>query len=153
MRRTVVLIIVLVASLCFPMACRTGLSDQERLQQELGGSVPLWVDLECSKRGKPRFKDYSVLKMPDEKVVWALARLGEYCRVYGALIKKTTKKTDLCDIRFRSKDPVVATGRCRCVPGRYKLEEGRPTSERCCEKHPDSVYCRPTDAPEPESDQ
>jgi hypothetical protein len=123
--------------------CRTTKSqeDQVRLQRELGANVPLWVEVECTKRGKPRFKDYSVLKLPIEKVGWALARLDDHCRVYGTLTDGT-RDADLCDIRFRSRDPVVEGARCKCVPGRYVLEEGYPTSKRCCEKYPEKVYCR-----------
>lgn len=137
--------LLIVAAAClFAASCKTTQAeDQLKLQAELGGKIPLWVEVECSKKGKPIFNDYSVLKMPDEKVVWALAKLDDFCRVYGALVKKGRKGTDLCDIRFRSQEPVSTKGRCRCVAGRYKLQEGRPTSKRCCEKHPDSVHCKP----------
>jgi hypothetical protein len=112
------------------------------LDRELGVDVPLWVEVECSGRGRASFGDYSILKMPNEKVQWVLAKLGEKCRVYGAIIPKTSRKADPCDIRLRSVDPVVETGRCKCVPGRYLLHEGRPTSKRCCERFPDRVYCK-----------
>ena len=142
-----------VALLCMGVLCGCPSKhdpDQARLRQELGLNVPLWVELECNKKGKPVFGDYSVLKMPDEKMVWAIAKLGDKCRIYGALQRKGSRKTDLCDIRFRSKNPVVDSGRCKCVAGRYDLEEGRPTSKKCCRKYPDSVYCKPADAPMPE---
>jgi hypothetical protein len=121
--------------------CRTTGGNQARLQRELGANVPLWVDVECSENDKTRFKEYSVLKMPTEVVGWTLARLDDDCRVYGSLVEKGAK-ADLCDIRYRSKDPVVQGERCRCVAGRYVLEEGYPSSKRCCEKYPEKVYCK-----------
>jgi hypothetical protein len=130
--------------------CRTTGSDQAKLQRELGANVPLWVDVECSSKGKPRFKEYSLLKMPTEVVGWALARLDDDCRVYGTLVEKGAK-ADLCDIRYRSKDPVVAGKRCRCAAGRYVLEEGYPSSKRCCKKYPDKVYCKEKVAPPDET--
>jgi hypothetical protein len=136
------------SALALASGCRTtAAEDQSRLEAELGLKLPLWVEVECTKNGKPKFKEYSVLKMPNEKVLWSMAKLDPYCRIYGAIIPKTAKSADLCDIRFRSKDPVNPEGKCRCVPGKYVLEEGRPTSSRCCEKYPDKVYCR---QPEPE---
>jgi len=134
--------------------CRTTAeNDQSRLEAELGLKIPLWVEVECTKSGKPKFKDYSVLKMPTEKVLWSMAKLPEdYCRIYGAIVPKTAKSADLCDIRFRSKEPVSPDGKCRCTAGKYVLQEGRPTSQRCCEKYPDKVYCKPPEeppAPEP----
>ncbi len=131
--------------------CRTTNSDQTMLQRELGANVPLWVDLECSNKGKPRFKEYSVLKLPTEIVGWALARLDDKCRVYGTIVEKGAT-ADLCDIRYRSKQPVTTGNRCRCVAGRYDLEEGYPSSKHCCQKYPDKVYCKekaqlPVDAP------
>ena len=124
--------------------CRTTRNeeDQLRLQRELGARIPLWVDLECTRKGKPRFKEYSILKMPDEVINWALAKLDNHCRIYGTLTEKGGRKPDMCDIRFRSRDAVVETGRCRCVAGRYVLEEGYPTSKRCCKKYPEKVYCK-----------
>ncbi len=126
--------------------CRTTGGDQAKLQRELGANVPLWVELECSKKGKPRFKEYSVLKLPTEKVGWALAKLDDDCRVYGTLAEKGTR-ADLCDIRYRSKQPVNQGKRCRCVAGRYDLEEGYPSSKRCCKKYPDKVYCKEKSPP------
>ena len=137
--------------------CRTtgADGDQAKLQRELGANVPLWVEVDCSSRGKPKFKEYSVLKLPTEAVGWALARLDDDCRVYGTLVE-AGQKADLCDIRYRSKDPVVTGKRCRCVPGRYDLEEGYPSSDRCCKKYPEKVYCKekstPPDAPSPTPD-
>jgi hypothetical protein len=125
-------------------SCRSSPEEQDaRLRGELGFKVSLWVETECTKSGKTVFKDYSVLKLPDEKVVWTIAKIENDCRVYGAIVKKNQKQADLCDIRFRSKLPIVAEGKCRCVAGRFDLEEGRPTSKRCCEKYPDKVYCKP----------
>jgi len=120
----------------------------DRLKAELGvGTIPLWVEVEC-RNGKPVYKEYSVLKLPDERVDWALVNLDKSCRIYGALVKKSVKKADMCDIRFRTRQELVDAGqRCACVPGRWPLEEGRPTSKRCCEKFPDKPYCRDLDTP------
>ncbi len=146
----------MMGALALASGCRTAQEDQSRLEAELGLKLPLWVEVECTKSGKPRFKEYSVLKLPTEKVLWSMAKLDPYCRIYGAIVPKTAKSADLCDIRFRSKDPVTSEGKCRCVAGKYVLEEGRPTSQRCCEKYPDKVYCRqpepePTPAPTPDT--
>jgi hypothetical protein len=142
--------VLLGVSLVAATGCRTSRSqeDQLRLQRELGVKIPLWVELECTKKGKPRFKEYSILKMPDEAINWALAKLDDHCRIYGTLTTKGGRKPDMCDIRFRSRDAVVDTGRCRCVAGRYVLEEGYPTSKRCCKKYPEKVYCKePVETP------
>jgi hypothetical protein len=132
------------------VGCKTTRSDteQQKLQRELGAKVPLWVELECSRKGQPRFKEYSVLKLPTEAVGWALARLDDHCRVYGTLVEKVAT-ADLCDIRYRSKEPVTTGPRCKCIPGRYDLEEGYPSSKRCCEKYPEKVYCKQPVAPPP----
>lgn len=138
-----------VGLLLFLTGCPSAHTDDHgsMLDKELGVDVPLWVEVECSKRGRASFGEYSILKMPNEKVQWALAKLGEKCRVFGAIIPKTSGKADPCDIRLRSVKPVVETGRCKCVPGRYLLQEGRPTSKRCCERFPDKVYCKDNTPP------
>jgi hypothetical protein len=123
--------------------------DADRLKAELGVGIPLWVDVEC-KAGRPVFKDYSVLKLPDERDDWALVKLDQSCRIYGALVKKSVKKADMCDIRFRTRQELVPAGqRCACIAGRHELEEGRPTSKHCCEKFPDKPYCRDVTTPMP----
>lgn len=116
--------------------------------------IPLWVDLACNAAGEPVYGTYSVVKLPNEKVLWSMAVLdtGD-CRIYGAIVPSGVTQPDLCDIRFRSKKGVAA-GRCRCVAGRYDLEEGRPTSQECCLKYPNAIYCKqpamgPTPVPPP----
>lgn len=116
--------------------------------------IPLWVDLTCDAGGNPVYGTYSVVKLPNEKVLWSMAVLdtGD-CRIYGAIVPQGVTQPDLCDIRFRSKKGVFA-GRCRCVAGRYDLEEGRPTSQECCQKFPNAIYCKqpatgPTPVPPP----
>jgi hypothetical protein len=143
--------ILLVGVLWLASGCRTTKSEEEqaRLQRELGAKIPLWVDLECSKRGKPKFVEYSVLKMPDEKVGWAMVNLEGDCRIYGTLVNKKIKRPDLCDIRFRSTETFGTGKRCTCRQGRQYLEEGTPTSKRCCKKYPDKVYCREKHTSEP----
>jgi len=142
------------STLLLSAGCRTtSAADQVRLQRELGAKVPLWVDVECTKRGRPKFVEYSVLKMPDEKVGWAMANLEGECRIYGTLVHKSVKRPDLCDIRFRSKDAFGKGKRCKCQPGRTDLQEGTPTSKRCCEKYPDKVYCKEKHGPSINSDQ
>lgn len=144
-----------IAALLFLTGCPSAHTGDQptMLDRELGVEVPLWVDVDCSQKGRTSFGEYSVLKMPGEKVQWTLAKLGDKCRVFGAIIPKETRKADLCDIRLRSVKPVVEEGRCRCVAGRYQLEEGRPTSKRCCERYPDKVYCKgaPDDSDAPET--
>jgi len=131
------------------VSCRTVSSEEEaRLAREVGMKVPLWVEVECSKSGRLKSpKDYSVLMMPDEQVQWVLtSSFDNQCRIYGAIVKKTVRNADLCDIRFRSRDALPVESKCACVPGRYVLEEGYPTSERCCKLYPDRVYCKQPDA-------
>lgn len=132
--------------------CRTTADDQARLAAEIKTKIPLWVEIECSKRGKLKPpKRYSVLMMPDEQVQWLItSSFDGQCRIYGAIVKKTVKNADLCDIRFRSVEAIPTQGRCKCVPGRYVLEEGYPVSERCCRLHPEAVYCKqPEETPPP----
>ena len=102
-------------------------------------------------------RDFSVLKMPDERLFWAISYRDKECRIYGAILKQDdTRSPDDCDVRFRSKDPLPKTGkRCRCVPGRYDLQEGRSTAVKCCARYPDSVHCKdklPAPDVEPESE-
>jgi len=106
--------------------------------------IPLWVQIDECKHGRPVVRDFSVLKMPNERLFWAIAYRDKECRVYGAILEMgDTGKPDDCDVRFRSKEPLPKKGaRCRCVPGRYDLQEGRSTSEKCCARYPESVHCR-----------
>jgi len=106
-------------------------------------SIPLWVELACSAQGTPQWGKFSLIKLPSESVLWSLAYLDtQDCRVYGAIVPSGQKEADMCEIRFRSKK-AVGQGLCKCVPGRYDLEEGRPTSDHCCEKYPNAIYCKP----------
>jgi hypothetical protein len=151
-RRNLVLGITLLCLL--PLSCRTAREDgREPTKVAVGPRIRLWVDLKCSKEGKALFEDYSILKFPDEQAGWALLKLDDdNCWVYGTLTRKGGPEAGLCDIRFRSEKPVSTGSRCQCIPGRYVLVEGRPTSKRCCEMYPDRVYCKPEDArPAPQS--
>ncbi len=131
------------------MGCRTTRSDAELgVGDNAPQDVDLWVDLQCPK-GQNQFGEYGVLMMPEEKVQWTLAVLDGTCRIYGAIVPKDQQTVDKCDIRLRSKEPIVKSGRCRCAAGRWDLEEGRPTSKECCQRYPDRVYCKePVDSPE-----
>lgn len=115
---------------------------EPRFEPKAPAEIPLWVDVRCDAQGMPEYGEFAVVKMPSERIQWAMAVLdtGD-CRIYGALVDASITEPDLCDIRFRSKR-AVAPGRCACVPGRYDLEEGRPTSDECCRKHPNSVHCK-----------
>jgi len=106
--------------------------------------IPLWVKVDECKKGHPVVRDFSVLKMPDERLFWAISYRDKECRIYGAILKKgETRTPDDCDVRFRSKEPVSRRGKhCKCVPGDYELQEGRSTSEKCCARYPDSVHCK-----------
>ncbi|MBM4373044.1 MAG: hypothetical protein FJ098_15425 [Deltaproteobacteria bacterium] len=106
-------------------------------------AVPLWVQVESCEGGRPVVRDYSVLKMPDERLYWAISYRDGDCRIFGAILHKDESRApDDCDVRFRSKDPLPKRGQaCPCTPGRYDLQEGRATSEKCCERHPESVHC------------
>ena len=105
--------------------------------------IPLWVELACDPTGNPVYGRYSIVKLPTEKVMWSMAMLDTNdCRIYGAIVPASQTQPDLCEIRFRSKT-AVTPGKCTCVPGKYDLEEGRPTNQRCCEKYPNAVYCKP----------
>ena len=114
--------------------------------------IPLWVEVAECKKGRPVVRDYSVLKMPDERLFWAISYRDKQCWIFGAILKQDdTRNPDDCDVRFRSKMPLPKSGkRCKCVPGKYDLQEGRSTSEKCCTRYPESVHCKPK-APEPES--
>jgi hypothetical protein len=105
---------------------------------------PLWAKVDvCAVEG-PVVKELSVLKMPDEKLFWVFATRDGECRLYGALVwDNAAREPDECDIRFRSSEPLPPVGgACNCRPGRVRLQEGRATSVRCCEKYPDSIHCR-----------
>ncbi len=113
--------------------------------------IPLWVQVDECKKGRPVVRDYSVLKMPDERLFWAISYRDKTCRVYGAILKKdATRNPDDCDVRFRSKETLPKKGRrCKCAIGRYDLQEGRSTAEKCCARYPDSVHCKEK-LPEPD---
>lgn len=115
------------------------------LKEEAAVDIPLWVELSCDEAGNPLYGKYSVVKLPTEKVMWSMAVLdtGD-CRIYGAIVPQSQAQPDLCDIRFRSQKSVII-GKCRCIAGKYDLEEGRPTSKDCCAKFPNAVYCKPPD--------
>ncbi|MFH1529389.1 MAG: hypothetical protein ABIK09_01500 [Pseudomonadota bacterium] len=123
--------------------------------------IPLWVEIAECKKGRPVVRDFSVLKMPDEKLFWAISYRDKSCHIYGAILKEgDSRAPGDCDVRFRSKEPLPKAGkRCSCVAGRYDLQEGRSTAEKCCARYPDSVHCReklpapdvePLPEPEPE---
>ena len=122
-------------------ACSGADKRQERTLGKM--KVPLWVEVAECRKGRPHVEDYSVLKMPGEKVLWAFGYRDKACWMFGALMRKGDKRApDDCDIRYRSKEPVKVKGkRCRCVVGLYDLVEGRSTSERCCKRNPDSIHC------------
>lgn len=113
--------------------------------------IPLWVEIAECKKGRPVVRDYSVLKMPDERLLWAISYRDKQCWMFGAILKQgETRNPDDCDVRFRSKEPLPKKGkRCLCTQGRYDLQEGRSTSEKCCARYPDSVHCKDK-LPEPE---
>jgi hypothetical protein len=105
-----------------------------------------WVEVTCQKdrgEGKHNFGTYSVIRMPDDKVVFVVRELDGSCRVWGAIVPPERSSPDKCDIRLRSKEPLATIdGKCLCVPGTYILQEGRPTSPDCCRRFPNAIYCR-----------
>ncbi len=105
-----------------------------------------WVEVTCSRdrgEGKHNFGKHNIIQMPGDQVLFVIQELDGSCRVWGAIVPPEREAPDKCDIRLRSRETLATVnGRCFCVPGHYKLQEGRPTSPDCCRRFPEAIYCK-----------